>query len=78
MGNKMTEEDIRMKRIERLLYELKYEVTRGILEHDIGPRIGFTFQLPYKDQVIHGEFRTRLHNVCDLPPITPEPRLKSV
>lgn len=36
----------RMERIERLLRELEYEVTRGMLENEIEERIGFRFVVP--------------------------------
>lgn len=53
----------RIERIEKLLYELRYEVERGIMEHDIGECIGFQFIVPIsremKDGVVFCEFRTR-------------------
>lgn len=73
-----TDQDMRLERINRLLRELQYEVTRGVMEHDIDPEIGFTFQMPYKDDLVFGEFRTRIMKPRDTPPICPEPRLRSV
>jgi len=54
---------MRMERIERLLRELEYEVTRGIMEHEIDEEIGFRFIVPVSRKVPGGivgcEFRTR-------------------
>ena len=36
----------RKERIERLFEELRYEVTRGMLENEIGEQIGFSFMVP--------------------------------
>lgn len=55
--------NVRQERIERLLKELEYEVTRGILEKDIPEEMGFRFcvgiskKIP--DGVVACEFRTR-------------------
>lgn len=53
----------RIERIEKLLYELRYEVERGIMEQDIGECIGFQFIVPKSnktaDSVVFCEFRTR-------------------
>lgn len=53
----------RMERIEKLLRELEYEVTRGMMEREIDEQIGFRFVVPIsqsiKDGVINCEFRTR-------------------
>lgn len=53
----------RVERIERLLDELKYEVTRGMMEREIDESIGFRFFVPVsrsiKDGVVFCEFRTR-------------------
>lgn len=38
--------NIRRERIERLLRELEYEVTRGVMEREIEPRMGFSKILP--------------------------------
>ncbi len=42
----MDSANIRRERIERLLYELEYEVTRGVMEHEIEPRMGLQKILP--------------------------------
>jgi hypothetical protein len=38
--------DMRRDRIERLLRELEYEITRGIMEREIDPRMGMSRILP--------------------------------
>ena len=38
--------NIRMERIERLLSELEYEITRGIMEREIEPHFGARFHIP--------------------------------
>ena len=54
---------MRMERIERLLHELEYEVTRGIMEHEIDETMGFRFVVPVSRAIPNGivacEFRTR-------------------
>lgn len=40
--------NIRLERVERLLDELRYEMTRGIMEHDLPEEINFGFMLPSK------------------------------
>jgi hypothetical protein len=53
----------RMERIEKLLNELRYEVTRGMMEGEIDETIGFRFVVPLSkaipDGVVMAEFRTR-------------------
>lgn len=52
----------RAERIERLFRELKYEVTRGIMEREIDISIGFRFYVPNPDggdsSPIRCEFRS--------------------
>lgn len=54
---------MRMERIERLLRELEYEVTRGMMEREIEEEISFRFIIPVSRRVPGGivgcEFRTR-------------------
>lgn len=38
--------DMRRERIERLLRELEYEITRGVMEREIEPRMGLSKILP--------------------------------
>lgn len=55
--------NIRMERIERLLRDLEYEITRGMMEGEIDENLGFRFIVPVskalKDGVVVCEFRTR-------------------
>ena len=74
-----------MERIERLLTELKYEVTRGMMEGEIDETIGFDFFVPVSkrihDGVVRCQFRTRpVHRVEYLSVVQDEsgPRLKIV
>lgn len=60
----MTEKpNYRMERIERLLEELKHEVTRGMMEGEVDESLGFRFFVPISkaipDGVVHCEFSTR-------------------
>ncbi len=73
--------NIRQERVERLLEELRYEITRGMLEGDIDETLGFRFYVPIskniEEGVVHCEFRTRpihRHNM-DLNDIRPRLRL---
>lgn len=52
--------NIRRERIERLLRELEYEVTRGIMEREIEPQMGWSTIMPGgpTGEVI-AEFRVR-------------------
>lgn len=53
----------RMERIQRLLDELKYEVTRGMMENEVPETIGFQFIVPTSrsihDGVVYCKFETR-------------------
>jgi len=53
----------RWERINRLLHELQYEVTRGMMEREIDEEIGFRFYVPISNKIPDGivacEFRTR-------------------
>ena len=55
--------NFRRERIEKLLHELEYEVTRGMMEKDIDETIGFSFFVPISiripDGVVECQFRTR-------------------
>lgn len=42
----MTDASFRHERIERLLRELEYEVTRGVMEREIEPQMGMNKILP--------------------------------
>lgn len=53
----------RFERIERLLEELRYEVTRGMMEREVDEEIGYRFTVPVSNKIEGGvvwcEFRTR-------------------
>jgi len=55
--------EFRKDRIERLLYELRYEIERGMLERDIDETLMFKFYVPLSQRIPGGvvkcEFRTR-------------------
>ena len=55
--------NFRMERIEKLLYELRYEVRRGMMAGEIDECIGFKFYVPTSKKpgfgVVYCEFRTR-------------------
>lgn len=57
------ENNYRWQRIERLFEELKYELTRGMLEGEIDESVGFRFIVPVSKAVPGGvvfcEFRSR-------------------
>lgn len=59
----MAENNPRLERIERLLRELEYEVTRGMMERDISETIDFKFIVPISKALPGGvvacEFYTR-------------------
>jgi hypothetical protein len=55
--------NVRKERVERLLYELRYEIERGMMEHDIDETMIFRFYVPISraipDGVVICEFRTQ-------------------
>jgi hypothetical protein len=76
--------NFRLERIKKLLYELRYEVERGMLESDIDETITYRFYVPISKRIPNGvvfcEFHTRpqpryepLDNLDKL-----EPRLRLV
>jgi hypothetical protein len=75
-------DNYRQERIERLLHELEYEVTRGMLEGDIPEELGFRFIVPLSrkipDGVVLCEFRTRPGHRYQMSPDDLQPRLKLV
>lgn len=56
-------DDMRKRRIERLLQELEYEITRGMMEGEIDETMGYRFIVPVskvlKDGVVACQFTTR-------------------
>lgn len=55
--------NIRRERVERLLEELRYEITRGMMDGDLDETMGFRFYVPISkaipDGVVFCELRTR-------------------
>lgn len=55
--------NFRIQRIEKLLYELRYELERGFIQKEIDETISFEFIFPISsaipDGVIHCKFQTR-------------------
>lgn len=53
----------RVERIDRLLNELKYEITRGMMENEVNEHLGIRFVVPVSRNIPNGivlcEFRTR-------------------
>ena len=74
--------NVRQERIEKLLYELRYEVERGMLEKEIGEEMGFRFYVPISskmpDGVVFCEFRTRPIARVMMHPDDLQPRLRLV
>ncbi len=74
--------NVRQERIERLLKELEYEVTRGMLEKDIGEEMTFRFYVPISskipDGVVFCRFETRPTPRYYMEPGITQPRLKIV
>lgn len=77
--------EYRKERIERLLYELRHEITRGMMEGDIDETMGFRFYVPVSKAIPEGvvfcEFRTRptpRDQFAFAAPENYEPRLKLV
>ena len=74
--------NFRKERIEKLLHELRYEVERGMLEHDIEEELGFRFYVPISNKIPDGvvfcEFRTRPIPRYLMHPDDLQPRLKVI
>jgi hypothetical protein len=55
--------NFRMQRIEKLLYELRYEIGRGMMENEIDEEIAFRFYVPVSRRIPKGvvacRFETR-------------------
>jgi hypothetical protein len=55
--------NFRRERIEKLLHELEYEITRGMMERDIDETLSFEFYVPISkvmaEGVVHCAFKTR-------------------
>lgn len=74
--------NFRMERIEKLLAELRYEIERGMLNHDIGEELTYRFHVPISSKIPDGmvfcEFRTRPITRMMVSPDDYEPRLRVV
>ena len=74
--------NVRKERIERLLKELEYEVTRGMIEKDIGEEMAFLFYVPISskipDGVVRCAFSTRPVARYYMHPDDLHPRLKVI
>lgn len=74
--------NVRQERIERLLRELEYEITRGMMDKEIAEEMGFRFYVPIStkipDGVVFCEFRTRPVPRYAMHPDDMAPRLKIV
>jgi hypothetical protein len=74
--------NFRQERIEKLLHELRYEVTRGMMEGEIDEQLGFRFIVGVSrninDGVVACEFRTRPVPRGHMSPDDLEPRLRVV
>jgi hypothetical protein len=72
----------RMERIERLLHELRHEVTRGMMEGEIDEELGLRFYVPIsrkiQDGMVFCEFRTRPVPRWHMDPEGMQPKLKVV
>ena len=72
----------RRERIERLLHELRYEIERGMLEHEIDETITFRFYVPISsaipDGVVFCQFQTRPIPRYQMDPMEIQPRFKIV
>jgi hypothetical protein len=74
--------NIRLERIEKLLYELKYEITRGMMDREIEEEMGFEFLIPVSKHFPRGVVFCQFHTrpMADLPhryadPNTPKLRV---
>lgn len=74
--------NLRQERIEKLLYELRYEIERGMVERYIDEEIGFRFYVPISNKISGGvvfcEFRTRPIPRHQMHPDDMRPRLQVV
>jgi hypothetical protein len=74
--------EARKERIERLLQELKYEITRGMMEREIDEHLGFRFIVPVSASLRHGIVFCEFHTRPQHPDFTTfdvaEPRLRIV
>jgi len=65
---------IRQERVEKLLHELQYEITRGMMEREIDEHIAFDFTVPSKEEgarFVACSFRTRVAEYWESPSVYP-------
>ena len=76
------EAEYRAERINRLLFELKYEISRGMMEGEIDEDMGYRFVVPVSKKIPDGvvlcEFRSRPMPNWYIADGDREPRLKVV
>lgn len=74
--------NVRRERVERLLQDLQYEITRGMMEGDLDETMGFRFYVPISkaipDGVVFCELRTRPVPRYEMSYRDIEPRLRLV
>ncbi len=75
-------EAFRMERIGRLLYELRYEVEKGVMLNEIDETMAFRFVIPVSRSIPDGhvlcEFQTRPLPKSMMSPDDVQPKLKLV
>lgn len=75
-------DNYRQERIERLLNELRHEVTRGMMEGEIDEELTFQFAVPIsktmREGVVHCEFKTFPIHRGNMPQESLQPRLRIV
>lgn len=63
MSDDSSKNNFREERIEKLLFELQYEIERGMMQREISETMTFRFCVPFSksipDGVVLCEFRTR-------------------
>ena len=75
--------NFRRDRIERLLEELRHEISRGLSQNEIDEEMGFEFVYPMSrsipEGVVHFEARMRPKPVAGIDPrLSVQPRLRMV
>jgi hypothetical protein len=72
----------RQQRVERLLDELRYEITRGMMEGELDEELGYRFYVPVSKAIPNGvvfcEFRARPIPGHAMRPDFMEPKLRVV
>jgi hypothetical protein len=72
----------RLNRIDTLLYELQYEITRGMMEGDVDETLVYEFAVPISRRipsgVVHCKFSTRPVQRFVLPSDLNQPKLRVI